>query len=472
MTCSKSIINNNLLKILVLTIWFLSISCHYSPFKNTIQSSIFTNHSKTILEDNILKNIVDKGVLTVGIEHNHIDYFAFNGKVMGLNYEIIKDYADYLDVTVVYKLINNLDEGKRQLKNREIDLLAKNMESSKEMNGFTLTNTVLTDDLVIVANRKTNVNDFSQFKKLIIPTTLYTIYQRYDDLAALLHTEVRLKETSEYNIIDSVKHNKELCTIVRKSQLDAYKRTEKVDFSEQLLVKGEPFSWLVGKHATIFQNNFNKWITTYKKTDDYAYLEFKYLSEYCYLSTRYDDRTFSINKGMSRYDNLIKSYCKSTKWDWRLVAALIYHESRFDNEAVSPVGATGLMQLMPLTAQEQGIDSFHFAQENIKAGINYLNELSTYWKDIPLKEEQLKFIIASYNAGPGHIIDAVNLAKKYGGNDEVWSNHVDKYIKLKTQPKYYNDEVVKCGQCRGYETYDYVNNIFETYNQYLSLYNS
>ena len=67
------------------------------------------------------------------------------------------------------------------------------------------------------------------------------------------------------------------------------------------------------------------------------------------------------------------------------------------------------------------------------------------------------------------IIDARNLAEKYEGDPNMWFDNVEVYLKLKSKPKYYNDEVVKRGYARGKETVKYVKEILERYEQYNQL---
>ena len=78
--------------------------------------------------------------------------------------------------------------------------------------------------------------------------------------------------------------------------------------------------------------------------------------------------------------------------------------------------------------------------------------------------------MASYNVGPGHVIDAKNLAIKYGKNPRLWKD-VGYFLLHKSEPKYYKDEVVKHGYCKGYIVYDYVNEIMERYQHYLQIEN-
>lgn len=157
-------------------------------------------------------------------------------------------------------------------------------------------------------------------------------------------------------------------------------------------------------------------------------------------------------------------------WDWRLIAALIYKESRFHPDAVSHRGAFGLMQLMPQTAKRFGADINSTPAEQIAAGaklIQYLDKL--FVKTVPDPEERIKFILASYNIGQAHIIDAQKLALKHGKNPHIWYDNVEYFLLAKSQPEFYNDPVVKYGKVKGVETKNFVRDVLSKYDQYKTL---
>ena len=83
-----------------------------------------------------------------------------------------------------------------------------------------------------------------------------------------------------------------------------------------------------------------------------------------------------------------------------------------------------------------------------------------------LTDERINFILAAYNAGPGHVDDARALAKKYGKNPNVWLGNVDAFVLKMGDSQYYNQPEVKYGYFRGGETYDYVNSIRARWNEY------
>ena len=150
---------------------------------------------------------------------------------------------------------------------------------------------------------------------------------------------------------------------------------------------------------------------------------------------------------------------------------MIYQESRFKSNVKSWAGAYGLMQLMPTTAKRFGVNKSSSPTDNIKAGIKFIKWLDKRFENrgITDEEEKIKFILASYNVGLGHILDARRLAEKYGKDPNVWENNVDEFILKKSDPEYYHDPVVKYGYCRGSETYQYVYQILDRYEHYKNI---
>jgi membrane-bound lytic murein transglycosylase F len=177
-----------------------------------------------------------------------------------------------------------------------------------------------------------------------------------------------------------------------------------------------------------------------------------------------------IRQGIiSRYDSLIKRYAEKEAFDWKLIAAIIHQESRFRPHVVSPVGAYGLMQLMPSVAKTYKINFSKLASPdlNIATGTKYFRWIYNHFDKPEFSaEDKIKFSLAAYNAGIGHIYDARALAKKYKLDPNVWSDNVEAMLLNKSSRKYYTDPVVKHGHCRGFETRVYVRNIMQYYEHY------
>src|SRR5690606_28418878 len=132
---------------------------------------------------------------------------------------------------------------------------------------------------------------------------------------------------------------------------------------------------------------------------------------------------------ISRFDSLFQVHADSLHWDWKLLAAVAFKESRFDTAAISYAGAGGLMQMMPNTAALMGVTAEGGVNGHIEGATRYLNRLDRIWrKEIPAPAERLKFVLAAYNAGPGHVKDAQRLAAKLGLDPQRWDGHVERAI--------------------------------------------
>lgn len=176
----------------------------------------------------------------------------------------------------------------------------------------------------------------------------------------------------------------------------------------------------------------------------------------------------SREKGIiSTYDGLFKQAAHNTGWDWRLIAAQCYQESGFDPNAVSWAGAKGLMQIMPSTGAQFGLtnERIFSPKDNVSTAANIIRHLQSKFNYIPDAEERVKFVLAAYNGGLGHINDAQALARKYGGNPHHWAD-VSHYVRLLSTPRYYRDPVVKHGYMIGNETAGYVESIMNRWRQY------
>lgn len=171
---------------------------------------------------------------------------------------------------------------------------------------------------------------------------------------------------------------------------------------------------------------------------------------------------------ISVHDAVFKRYASSCRWDWRLLAAQAYQESAFDEGAVSYMGAMGLMQLMPGTARDMGVgeDEVFKAESNVRGAVRYIRSLDSHYNSIASADERINFILAAYNAGPGHVDDARALARKYGKDPDRWFGNVEVLVLRMSESEYYNQPEVKHGYFRGSETQGYVSSIRGRWEEY------
>ncbi len=167
------------------------------------------------------------------------------------------------------------------------------------------------------------------------------------------------------------------------------------------------------------------------------------------------------------YETYFRQYADSIGWDWQLLAALAWQESHYNPTARSYVGATGIMQLMPKTAAQFGLNdsTILIPEHNIGAGAKYIATLQKTYSFIGNPQEQIHFVLASYNAGPAHIMDARRLAKRYGRSPYVWFDNTEYWLTQLQNPTYASDSVVHYGAFDATETTAYVRKVLRTYRK-------
>jgi membrane-bound lytic murein transglycosylase F len=167
---------------------------------------------------------------------------------------------------------------------------------------------------------------------------------------------------------------------------------------------------------------------------------------------------------LSPYDELLQWVGRRYGIDWRLLASLMYEESRFDPDAVGPGGSAGLFQFMPFTWQELGVEDPHSPYEAAEAGGRYLRRLMDEFEGLPLPD-QVAMAIASYNVGPRHVFDARRLARDMGFDPDRWRGSVETAMVLLDDP-----EIARkfpAGVCRCRRAANYVRRILRRYTAYV-----
>ena len=204
----------------------------------------------------------------------------------------------------------------------------------------------------------------------------------------------------------------------------------------------------------------NRWISHIRTTEEYARLEQKYSLTYNpYKRAERGVRTNTI----SPYDSLIRKYAGELGWDWRMLASVLYQESRFAIGSTSVRGAQGLMQVMPSTARHYNVDNLLDPEQNIIAGTKHLKRLQSMFKKEGFEgDELIRFTLAAYNAGEGRIMDCRNFAASHELDNTVWSEIV-KVIPLMREDSILEEKSVKFGKFQGHETIAYVDHVFAHY---------
>ncbi|MDR0538627.1 MAG: transglycosylase SLT domain-containing protein [Tannerellaceae bacterium] len=171
---------------------------------------------------------------------------------------------------------------------------------------------------------------------------------------------------------------------------------------------------------------------------------------------------------ISPFDSIFMEHARDLGWDWTLLASLAYQESHFIDTIRSRSGACGLMGIMPRTAVALDIpmeEIFH-PGINVRTGVEVLRRFRKGFSHVSDSLQLVKFTLAAYNAGLGHIQDACRLAEKYGDSPDVWDGSVSYYILLKSDSVYYTDSLCIFGHLNGRRVYRYVREVLEREKYY------
>lgn len=424
-------------------------------------------------------SILTKPSINVIMEYNSIDYFIYKGSPMGFQYELIKTFAKDIGVKVNIKVSNDIENIYTEISNGNADIIAcplgKN-EYREKLFHFSVP--IDKTSIVLIQRKQTNTDDFiSNINDLKGKKVFVISKSTNEDVLKKLNKEnnldldiISVNNFSTEELIDMVAH-KEISYTVSDENI-AYTnnlRFKNIDKTIILQVEQNLY-WGVNKEKTELLHDLNKWLETFVDSYDYRILYNKYYNSN-QAKKMYTSPFFYLNtRKISKYDDIIKLKSKKINWDWKLLASMIYQESNFNPDIKSWAGAHGLMQIMPNTADMVKIDSIDTVEGNLEAGVRYIKYLNKQLKKA-LRDttDIIPFILASYNVGLGHVLDARRLARKYGKNPDKWFQNTDFYILNKSQPLYYKDNLSRYGYCNGQEPYKYVEDILDRYKQYKNM---
>ncbi|PLX10066.1 MAG: lytic transglycosylase F [Marinilabiliales bacterium] len=394
--------------IIFIIISIFLVSCNEKTKEVKVEQKICTDFSE----------ILQRGSLIAVTDYNSTNYFSYKGQPMGFQYELLKNYAKHLGVKLDLKVSNDLNDKFNMLNNEECDLIAINLTVTKERSkivDFTVPHTISRQVLIQRKpdgwrNMSSKALDDSLIRNQLelAGKTIYiqknsSFYDRLLSLMDEIGDTIFIVDTTEYGV-------EQLISMVAKGEIDYTVCDENVAMVnstyyhnidiETAISFPQNLAWAVRKNCDSLLIDINAWMRTFKTTRKYKLIYNKYFKN-SKTATIVSSDYYSLNGGkISKYDKYFKMYSKIVDWDWRLLASLVYQESRFDSEAESWAGAFGLMQLMPATAERFGVDTSSTAEQNILAGVKFLKWLDEKLQDrIKDKDERILFVLASYNAG-------------------------------------------------------------------------
>ncbi len=425
--------------------------------------------------DSDLERIKSRDTLCVVTLSRSTTYFDYQGKEMGYEFEMAQRLAEYLGVNLKMVTARDVDEMVKMLDNKDVDVIAYPVTISNEMKEKVdfLDPVYRTKQVLVQQRRKKKKLDVTEAMDLTGKEVYVVENSKYhkhlvsldDEIGGGIQIQLVSNEEDEESLIEKVSKG-EIEYTVADNTIAKLNKTyyDNIDVSV-VLSHSQKSAWVVRSGADDLKIEINNWFSKIQGDFTYQYLYHKYFEKqknYSKKNPKYIDK-----KTISKFDPLFKKYSPIISWDWKLLASMAYQESRFNPDAKSWAGAMGLMQVLPSTGVRYGVDSLGLSipDQNVKAAAKYLRKVDGMFGYIEDKDERTKFVLASYNAGVGHIRDAMALAEKHGRNPDKWSD-VRTFVLMKSKPEFFNDPIVRHGYLRGEETDRFVSEIMVRYKEY------
>jgi membrane-bound lytic murein transglycosylase F len=445
----------------------------------------FNRHSAKI----DLPEIIKRGKLVVLAENSSTSYFIYKGRKMGFEYELLQQFSESIGVDLEVRVVNNLDSLIHMLNRGEGDIIACNYTITKDRGKRINFSIPFTQTQQVLIQRKPegwqDMKEEEWMKQMITePTQLaqkqVRVWRNSSYYQRLLHLQEEIGDTIFIEGIEGTIGGEELIEMVSTGLIDytvAEENVAKVNeqffdnlYTDLDLSVKQKLAFGLRKSSPLLKAKLDAWLETFMQKPIYSYINRKYF-EMRHVATRTKNTNVVLNGNrISKFDDLFKKAANFSGWDWRLIAAVAYQESKFNPEIQSFGGAYGMMQFMPNTGPHYGVYPDSPPSVQIMGGAKKLMADEKYWKAVPDELERKKFALASYNAGRGHILDAQRLAKKYGKNPLRWEDNVESMLLSLSKQEFYQDPVVRNGMMRGTTTYRYVREVMERYMNWVTEY--
>ncbi|NIR31230.1 MAG: transporter substrate-binding domain-containing protein [Gammaproteobacteria bacterium] len=422
-----------------------------------------------------LPGIKDRKVLRVLTRNNATTYFLWRGQLLGFEYELIRRFAEqhglYLQMIVPPSRQNLIP----WLLSGQGDVIAASMAITEQRKkyglGFSRPYNFVSEVVAARADEEglDSVEDLEGRSVIVRRSSNYwsTLEELRDNGLHFL-LKAAPEELEDEEIIARVARGEYDLTVTASNVLDVeltWRDDIKAAFS---LGDPVPQGWAVRKEDSELLEALNRFIKKEYRGVFYNLTYKKYFENPRRIIKHVNLRVDKVEGGqLSPYDEIVKKYAEQYGFDWHLLIAQMYQESRFDPGARSWMGALGLMQVLPRTAKQFGFTDLHDPEKGVHAGIRYLAWLRERFDEDISVHDRTWFALASYNAGLGHVRDARRLAKQLGQEPKRWFGEVEQAMLLLARKKYARK--AHHGYVRGRETVKYVREIRNRYEAYVDL---
>lgn len=410
--------------------------------------------------------------LRVLMANSSSSYYVLRGEEYGFEYELAGQIAAELDLHLQVVLPDPVLTPVEMLQSGLVDVIAMPVLEEDRIGAaaaLTVPYHSVQQRLVVHRDHADLVEGLRDMHGLQIATRRFSSGER--ELARLRRLGVDLlavlygPEVPQEQILDLVADGTYPAAIALDVEVDAAQRFREELHASVALGPRKDVHWAVRANSPELLGALNSALTGHvRRADDNRLVRSEF---YNVVRARYFENTPRAGRHLadpflltrtgriSPYDRLFRSAARDTGFDWRLLAALSFQESRFDPRAESWAGAHGLMQLKPRTAGVSA-EALNDPNVNVELGASHLRMLYDLYDDVP-DPDRMRFALAAYNCGQGHLDDARKLSAMLGKDPDAWEGSVRESLLLLRHPNFHR--MVRYGYVRGNETVAYVREI-------------
>ena len=423
---------------------------------------------KRIEKASVLDEIKKTKILNVVLLNAPSTYYIGSEGAQGFEYDLLYAYAKHLGVELNITTANTIKEAIKFSKLPHIHITSASLSKTPEREkSFNFGPSYFEVQEQVVCNRgmlgsgkfPRNTESLAGLSITVGEGTSYseTIKSLQEDGFDINTTFDGELSTEE--LLEQVGSHKIDCTIVD-SNIYALNQRYIPNIAKAFVISGrEQLAWVLAPNSNKLEADMYAWFNGFNQSGKLTQLKDHYYS-YVAFFNYYDNKMFykRVKSRLPKYKKYFEKYGTQYGIPWSVLAAQSYQESHWNPKAKSFTGVRGLMMLTRRTAKILGVKNRLDPAQSIRGGTRHLNQMLKYVPEDVLGDNRLKFALAAYNIGMGHIKDAQRLAKKMGFNQNIWSD-LKKALPLLSQKRYYQS--LKHGYARGSEPVRYVDSIYD-----------
>lgn len=401
-------------------------------------------------------------ILRVGFLKNSLSYGTQDKqKKIGLEYDLIEDFAQSLKFKIKYFEFNTATELAVALESKKIDLTAirgvLEVNDEKIIQGPTYDETHLS----LFCRKNDQIENFTDLSNSTLITTdsHWHLLKKNSQLQNIENLKLySFSKNNSFQVLSEVAWQRADCAVLESVEGLYFSRYFITIEEVTALEEGVPLSFYLSTEQSQVNELLAIWLQNARRENTIS----KFLDRYESLAVNIDEHDVHGFKNdiTEKLPSLKKYFLQASlksKIPWRWIASVAYQESNWEQDSLSNMGAAGIMQLTEETAKRLGVNDRYNVQANILGGAEYLNMLYSHWpKNIP-SQDRWALTLVSYNMGLGHLKDAQSLAIDKKRNPFSW-NELKKVLPLLEEEKYFLQ--TRHGKARGHETVKFVNRVF------------